>query len=274
MGSGARGELGDDAGESREGLRAVVLGAVASASLAVVGATRIAAAELAGFFQVGSVASSGYSVAWSLALLGAGHLVGLSVGMAMLTGLVIAWGVAVPWLTSITPVVEGVELAARTGAIWSRQVRFIGAGAIAVAAIYTLARLSRPVLGGLIATLSPSRTTAAVPDTDRDISPPWIFGLTAICIGIATWLAWSFVSATDLASSALALTLVAVPFVLIVGFVIAGICGYMAGLIGASNSPDLRGRHPLDRGLRRPGGNGRPCHAGDPRRRSWPSPSS
>ena len=37
-------------------------------------------------------ASSGYDVAWSLALLGAGHLVGLSVGMAMLVGLVIAWG--------------------------------------------------------------------------------------------------------------------------------------------------------------------------------------
>ncbi|HZE20001.1 MAG TPA: oligopeptide transporter, OPT family, partial [Candidatus Angelobacter sp.] len=33
------------------------------------------------------------------------------------------------------------------------------------------------------------------------------------------------------------LTLIAVPFVLIGGFLIAGICGYMAGLIGASNSP-------------------------------------
>lgn len=237
VGSGTRGELGDDAGESKEGLRAVVLGAIASGSLAIVAATRIASAELAGFFRVGATASTGYSVAWSLALLGAGHLVGLSVGMAMLTGLVIAWGVAVPWLTSITPVVEGVELAARTGTIWSRQVRFIGAGAIAVAAIYTLARLSRPVVGGLITTLTPSRTTAAVPDTERDISPPWIIGLTAVCIAIATWLAWSFASQSVLAASALGLTLVAAPFVLVVGFVIAGICGYMAGLIGASNSP-------------------------------------
>jgi putative OPT family oligopeptide transporter len=33
------------------------------------------------------------------------------------------------------------------------------------------------------------------------------------------------------------LTLIAIPFVLIGGFLIAGICGYMAGLIGASNSP-------------------------------------
>ncbi|MBK8062501.1 MAG: oligopeptide transporter, OPT family [Gemmatimonadetes bacterium] len=237
VGSGTRGELGDDAGESKEGLRAVVLGAVASGGLAVIAATRIASAELAGFFRLGATASSGYSVAWSLALLGAGHLVGLSVGLAMLTGLIIAWGVAVPWLTSITPIAEGVELAAHTGVIWSRQVRFIGAGAIAVAAIYTLARLTKPVVGGLITTLTPSRSTAAVPDTERDISPPWIIGLTAICVAIAAWLAWSFASSTVLASSALALTLVAAPLVLVVGFVIAGICGYMAGLIRASNSP-------------------------------------
>ncbi|MBL8961455.1 MAG: oligopeptide transporter, OPT family [Gemmatimonadetes bacterium] len=237
VGSGARGEAGTDAGEAKEGLRAVVLGSVASAGLAIIGATRIAATELAGYFGVGAAASSGYSVAWSLALLGAGHLVGISVGMAMLTGLVIAWGIAVPWLTSITPIADGVELAAHTSTIWRTQVRFIGAGAIAVAALYTLARLSKPVLGGLVATLSPSRAVSAVPDTERDISPPWIIALTAACIAIAAWLAWSFASSTVLASSALSLTLVAAPFVLVIGFLIAGICGYMAGLIGASNSP-------------------------------------
>ena len=51
------------------------------------------------------------------------------------------------------------------------------------------------------------------------------------------WLAFTFARSTVLAPSALTLTLIAVPFVLIVGFLIAGICGYMAGLIGASNSP-------------------------------------
>jgi len=40
-----------------------------------------------------------------------------------------------------------------------------------------------------------------------------------------------------LAPHAVSLTLIAVPFVLFGGFIIAGICGYMAGLIGASNSP-------------------------------------
>jgi putative OPT family oligopeptide transporter len=54
---------------------------------------------------------------------------------------------------------------------------------------------------------------------------------------ITAALAWSFAREGVLAGNALTLTLVAVPFVLLVGFLIAGICGYMAGLIGASNSP-------------------------------------
>ena len=183
------------------------------------------------------MASSGYNFAWSLALLGAGHLVGLSVGMAMLTGLIIARGISVPILTSMQQAAEGVSLAEHTTTIWRMQVRFIGAGASGVAAIYTLARLAKPVAAGLMSTLAASRVAGTGDDLDRDISPPWILALTAVCIVIAGWLAFTFAKSTVPAPSALTLTLLAVPFVLIGGFLIAGLCGYMAGLIGASNSP-------------------------------------
>jgi putative OPT family oligopeptide transporter len=237
VGSGTRGETKDETGEAREGLVAVILGSVASAGLAILTATRIAAGTIGGFFRLGGTASSGYDIAFSLALVGAGHLVGLSVGLAMLTGLIIAWAIAVPYLTSIQPAAAGVELAAHTTTIWRTQVRFIGAGAIAIAAIYTLARLAKPVVGGLISTLAASRSTGERDDRDRDLSPGWILVLTAACLLIAAWLAFNFARATVLAPNALSLTLVAVPFVLLGGFLIAGICGYMAGLIGASNSP-------------------------------------
>jgi putative OPT family oligopeptide transporter len=88
-----------------------------------------------------------------------------------------------------------------------------------------------------MSTLAASRRVDASDDTDRDISPPWIIALTLICLAIAAYLEYSFAHATVLSGSALNLTLVAVPFVLLAGFLIAGICGYMAGLIGASNSP-------------------------------------
>src|SRR3954463_3574594 len=114
VGSGTRGETKDETGEAREGLVAVVLGTVASAGLAIITATRVAAAEVTGFVRLGATASSGYNVAWSLALLGAGHLVGLSVGMAMLVGQIISWVIAVPWLTSMHPTGVGETLAAHT----------------------------------------------------------------------------------------------------------------------------------------------------------------
>ena len=237
VGSGTRGEAADDTGEAREGLTAVIYGSIASAALAIIAATRVAAAEVTGFFRVGATAASGYDVAWSLALLGAGHLVGLSVGMAMLVGLVIAWGIAVPILTSMQPLPAGIDVATHTLTIWSRQVRFIGAGAIGIASIYTLARLARPVIGGFVSTMRASTATATGDELDRDLPPQWIVILTIVCLVISAALAFTFARSTTLVGDATLLTIIAVPFVLIVGFLIAGICGYMAGLIGASNSP-------------------------------------
>ena len=236
VGSGTRGETKDDTGEAREGLVAVILGSVASAGFAIVTATRIAAGELNGFVRVGA-GSTGWNLGWSLALLGAGHLVGLSVGMAMLVGQIISWVIAVPVLTAMQPATVDQTLAAHTIAIWRTQVRFIGAGVIAVAAVYTLGKLAKPVVGGLVSTLRASRAVATDDERDRDLEPAWIYVLTAGCLVIAAWLAYSFAKSTVLAPSAVKLTLIAVPFVLIIGFVIAGVCGYMAGLIGASNSP-------------------------------------
>jgi putative OPT family oligopeptide transporter len=120
--------------------------------------------------------------------------------------------------------------------VWRTQVRFLGAGVIAVAAIYSLARLAKPVLGGLMATLA-ARGAATGDDLDRDISPPWIYTLAAGCLVVAGWLAFSFARASVLAPNTVTLTIISVPFVLLAGFLIAGVCGYMAGLIGASNSP-------------------------------------
>jgi putative OPT family oligopeptide transporter len=88
-----------------------------------------------------------------------------------------------------------------------------------------------------VSTLAASRATTVDDDRDRDIPPKWIFILTAACLLISAWLAYQFARSTVLAPHAITLTLIAIPFVLIGGFLIAGICGYMAGLIGASNSP-------------------------------------
>jgi putative OPT family oligopeptide transporter len=227
-----------DPAEAREGLLAVVLGGVASLAMVAIAATQIAAGEVQKFFATGKDGGSSVDMSFSLALVGAGHLVGLSVGIAGLLGIVITWGAAVPILTSMMPE-PGVALADHVQGIWQHQVRFIGAGAIAVAAVWTLVKLAKPVLGGLVSTIASARgkTAASEGEHDRDLGGRWILGLTLACLALAAFVIASFAQGAGLGSQAVTLTAVALPFVLIVGFLIAAVCGYMAGLLGSSNSP-------------------------------------
>jgi len=226
-----------DPAEAREGLLAVVLGSVAALGMVAVAATQIATAEFQKFYPVGKGGTT-FDISFSLALVGAGHLVGLSVGIAGLLGVILGWGVAVPVLTAAMPD-PGMALDAHVMSIWTHQVRFIGAGAIAVAAVWTLIKLARPVVVGLVSTLASARgkTAAGGDQRDRDLSGGWIGGLTLACLALAAFVIARFANEAGLGAQAWTLTLVSLPFVLIVGFLIAAVCGYMAGLLGSSNSP-------------------------------------
>jgi putative OPT family oligopeptide transporter len=222
--------------QAREGLLAVVYGALASAGLAIAVAMRLATDSAQGFFRAGAVAATGYSFSFSLALLGAGHLVGISVGLAMFVGILIAWAGAVPILTAMTPM-HG-DLAGFVGGIWRNDVRFMGAGAMAVAAIWSLLRTMGPIVGGLKATMQ-SRGGAVdlIDQTDRDISFRSILALGAASTLVCAWLVWRFSGETGLTGAALGIALFSIPLILAGGFFVSAICGYMAGLIGSSNSP-------------------------------------
>jgi putative OPT family oligopeptide transporter len=222
--------------EAREGLLAVVYGAVASAGLAIAVAMRLAADGVQGYFRTGAVAASGYTFSFSLALAGAGHLVGISVGLAMGAGILIAWAGAVPILTAITPM-HG-DLASFVGGLWRNDVRFMGAGAMAVAAVWSLLRTMGPIVGGLKATMQArGGATNLIDQTDRDMSFRAILVIGLVSTAVSTWLVWRFSSEAGLTGAAFWIALLSIPLVLAGGFFVSAICGYMAGLIGSSNSP-------------------------------------
>jgi putative OPT family oligopeptide transporter len=222
--------------EAREGLLAVIYGALASAGLAIAVAMRLAMDSAEGFFGTGAIAASGYSFSFSLALVGAGHLVGLSVGLAMLAGILVAWAGAVPIITAMTPM-HG-DLASFVGGIWRNDVRFMGAGAMAVAAVWSLLRTVGPIIGGLKATMQTRGGVADLADqTDRDMSFPMILALGVVSTAVCAWLVWRFSGEAGLAGSALGIALLSIPLIIAGGFFVSAICGYMAGLIGSSNSP-------------------------------------
>ncbi len=237
---------GDDAAAGsteggKAGLLAVAGGTVVSAVFAIVVATRVFGSNVAQYFHVGDRgAATGYDFALSFALLAVGHLVGLWVGIAMLLGAVIAWGWAVPHYTMLA---AGVGAAADIAqAAWNEKVRFIGAGTIGVAAIWTLAKLVRPVIDGLTSALASSRARktgqgALLPRTELDMPMGIVSLISLLCLFPIGWLLGSFSLETGLGTHLWPLVIGGLIFVVIMGFLVSAVCGYMAGLIGSSNSP-------------------------------------
>lgn len=227
----------EGAAEARAGLRVLVWNSVISAGFAILTQMKLAAAESAAWFRVGAGAT-GISGGLSYALFGVGHLVGLSVGLAQLLGLAVGWWVLLPFLTAANPLPGGPEEWANT--VFRADVRFFGAGVIGVAAVWTLIRIAGPVIGGIRSAIAASGArgageTLALEERDLPISIV-TFGSLAILVPIA-WLLWTTIAGGPLAASATLLIAGALVFIVVIGLMIAAVTGYMAGLIGASNSP-------------------------------------
>lgn len=230
-------ESREGAVESKAGLSTLLVGGLLSAGFAILTQTRLAAAEATTWFRVGPGAT-GVSGSLSMALVGVGHLVGIAVGRAMGVGMVVGWFVLLPILTAQHPSDAGAE--AWAGAIFSRDVRFFGAGVIGVAAMWTLLRIAGPVLGGIRSAMAASRArhageALAIEEQDLPIA---VVGIgSVVMLAPIALLLWSVIAGGPLAGSAAILIAGALLFVVVIGLMIAAVCGYMAGLIGASNSP-------------------------------------
>ncbi|MDT7580287.1 MAG: hypothetical protein QOK35_1551 [Pseudonocardiales bacterium] len=239
VGEATEGESAEDAAEgNRRGLRAIVVGALAAAGFSLLAALKVIGNEVSAAFRVGSGGSL-FGASLSLALIGVGHLVGVTVGAAMVVGLLISYGVLLPALTC-GDLPAGAEVSDVVSKTFGTEVRFVGAGAIAVAAVWTLLKILGPIVRGIRAAAVSSRARRGgetLDITERDI-PIRIVGATiAVSLIPIAALLWSFLSGTPLADRTVSTIVVSLLYVVVIGAVIAAVAGYMAGLIGSSNSP-------------------------------------
>lgn len=232
---GSNSRVGDI--ENARGLRVLMLGALFSGGFALLAKMKLVAEEAGKNFAIGGTAS-GFSTSWSMLLIGVGHLVGISVGAAMFFGMLISWTVLVPSFASGGDFSAGVD--ALVGGTFRGQVRFIGAGTIGVAAIWSLLKIIGPIVAGLRSALAASRARTAgetLALTERDLPIGVVALVTLAMLVPIAWLLWSFSTGGPVHDYPLAVIGGSLLYVLVVGVLIAAICGYMAGLIGASNSP-------------------------------------
>lgn len=176
----------------------------------------------------------------SPALLGVGYIVGINIGIVVLSGAILSWNIAIPiyhafFLDSdplLAAQLAGAPAADAAGAIWSAKIRYLGVGAMLIGGIWTLFSLRNSLLSGVRSGIAAARKGGglAVAETERDLPMKWM--LIALLLFVVPLL--------GLYQAIVGNWLVSVPMTVIMivaGFLFVSVSAYLAGLVGSSNNP-------------------------------------
>lgn len=162
----------------------------------------------------------------------------------MLIGLVIAWGGFVPYITLTEPIPDGMTLAQFADMIFVQKVRLIGAGAMGVAALWTLLTLTfsravlREVKEAVMDAQSDSAPMRTAHRTDVDLSMRTLGIIFWVTIAGLLLIFYSFISPEHLPPVQKVLfTVTGVSLAVVSGFLVTAAAAYMSGLVGTSSSP-------------------------------------
>lgn len=231
----------ESAADTAPGWRDIAAGAMMSGAVSFATSGLRVLGDSASYWVQAAGAVVRFPMGFSLALLGAGWLVGMVAGLATLVGVLLAWGVAVPVLTAMQVAMPGESLAAFGQRIWADDVRFIGAGVIAVGSVWTLGTLFMPMMRGIAVSfraLSGKAGNQSMPRTQTDLDGRLVLCLALVLTAILFAVFVVFVADFPLSCrSTWTLAGAAVLFAVVFGFLVAAACGYMAGLVGSSTSP-------------------------------------
>ncbi|MBZ7946966.1 oligopeptide transporter, OPT family [Campylobacter sp. RM9939] len=225
--------------KGKKGVKEIALGGIIAASYSLFSSGFKLIASESSFAFIWNKMAFGFSMGYSLALLGAGYLVGLAGAMALLVGMFLAWGVFTPYLSSFE--FDGIKKAAELASgVWSSKVRLIGTGAIAIAALWTLIELLKPVFDGIKEIIhnvkSPHTNNSDSRNIDLSIKNIFILFLLMVVGLFITF--YSFIGDAHLnLFYHLLFTAAGTLIAVLIGFFVAAACGYMAGLVGSSSSP-------------------------------------
>ena len=231
------------AGENpSQGIRILALSALggAFAKLAAASGLKLIpdAAASAGFFgkYLGYFGTN-----LSPALIGVGYIVGLNVGIVVLAGAMLSWNIAIPLYVAaalpgnaeLAQAAAGLPAEDIAGLIWSKQIRYLGVGAMLVGGLWALVSLRHSLASGIKSGLAAARASAAgtvVAHTEQDLPMKWVL------VGIVLF-TLPLLALYQVIVGTLAVSLPMTVIMIVAGFLFCSVSAYMAGLVGSSNNP-------------------------------------
>lgn len=190
------------------------------------------------FFAKGSTLF-GFGIGFSATMLGAGYLIGFTVGISFLIGAIINWVICLPILSTFYGVT--VEHNQVTNAVMDFahiKLRYVGIGAMLLAGVYTLLSLAKPFAISLRNSLQVKVIKSQI-RTEQDL-PMSVIIVGLILIALAIYGLFDYLlPIAQLGFAAFSMPFIAccILYILVIGFIFSAICGYFSGMVGVSASP-------------------------------------
>ena len=171
----------------------------------------------------------------SLALLSVGYIVGLRIASFIFLGGVVGFAILVPIYGLFNGFPDGTGMLNTIGVydykeVWGTQIRYAGVGAMVVGGVYTLWSMRKTIAEGLSKAFSASNNGEEQLRTEMDLpldKVMMVCGILVVLIGLFYWYA----------TGSLVMALAGALFLAVVSFFFAAVAGYIAGVVGSSNSP-------------------------------------
>ncbi|KAF1689690.1 OPT family oligopeptide transporter [Pseudoxanthomonas koreensis] len=176
----------------------------------------------------------------SPALLGVGYIVGLNIGIVVVSGSILSWHIAIPLYHAFFLAGDPALSAALAGAsaqdaafgIWSTQIRYLGVGAMLTGGVWTLFSLRKSLVSGVRSGFAAARKGSGtnVAETERDLPMKWML-VALVAFVVPLWLLYHAIVGVW------GISLLMTVIMIVAGFLFVSVSAYLAGLVGSSNNP-------------------------------------
>ncbi|MBT5391411.1 MAG: oligopeptide transporter, OPT family [Euryarchaeota archaeon] len=167
----------------------------------------------------------------SIALLSVGYIVGIRIASFIFLGGVIGFGILVPMYGLINGWPNSPDLVTGFYSIWASEIRYVGVGAMVVGGVYTLWSMRKTIFTGLSkALVKKEQSDELILRTEIDLPLDKVLLVCGGLVGLTFLYYWW-------ATGSLILALAGALFLGVVSFFFAAVAGYIAGVVGSSNSP-------------------------------------
>ena len=167
----------------------------------------------------------------SVALLSVGFIVGIRIASYIFLGGVLGFGILVPLYGLINGWGAGNNPTEQFTTIWATQIRYAGVGAMVVGGLYTLWSMRKSIITGISKALKANTTEDEYTiRTEQDISMKFVLAFCCVIVGVTVLFYWW-------KTGSLILSIAGGAFLALTAFFFAAVAGYIAGVVGSSNSP-------------------------------------